>query len=233
MSTLNEISYRILNKLEVSISDDSDIDLREIESEVDKKRALYLRQELNKNRSIDENVKQDLGCVELELADRADCCDITVDCSILRTKYELPKPIELNFGNPLWVGPVDKLNFPFSLVTYEAAKYVGNGRFNSNMKFAFWLNRRIYLISKNDAHKLLSHINVRGVFEKPSEAAIFTNCATGQSCYTKDTQYPVNEWMLNLIESEVYNEFLSKLKNPIDNSNDANNDKLPQGNPVK
>lgn len=229
MSTLNQIVYRILGKLEVNSTDDSNTDLREIESEVHKKRALYLRQELNKNRSIDENVKQDLGCIELEVVDRAQCCDIEVDCSILRTAVDIPKAIELNFGNPLWVGPVDKLEYPFSFVTLEQARWAGNGRFNSKAIFAFPLNRRIYLISKDDSHKFMTHINVRGVFEDPTAAGVFTNCTTGSSCYTKDTEYPVNEWMLNLIEQEVYNEFLPKLKNPVDTNNDAKDDKMQQG----
>lgn len=228
MATLNEITYRILGKLEVNSSDDTDIDLREIESEVHKKRALYVKQDLDKNRSVDQRLVQDLGCVELEVVDRAECCDIEVDCDILRTVYEIPQPIELKHNNTIWAGPVDKLNYPFSFVTYEHAKFAGNGRFNKNSIFAFMRNNRIYLISQNPDYLYLTHINVRGVFEDPSAAGVFTNCVTGSSCFSADSEYPVNMWMLNLIEQEVYQEFLPKLKNFVDNSNDGKDNKLPQ-----
>ena len=225
--TLNEGTYKILEVLNRTKSDDSDIDEREIKFAIHNQRALWLRNELNKNRTIDPNVIQDLGCVQLEVADTAECCDITTGCSILRTTLEIPNTIELHNETALWVSPVDKLNYPFSFVSYDRAKWVGNGTFSQNNIFAFLNNSRIYIISGNDEHKYMKYINIRGVFENPTEAGRFSDC-TGSACYTDTDEYPLNRWMWTYIQMEVIKEMLPKLlQMPSDNSNDAKSNPKP------
>jgi hypothetical protein len=227
MATLNEITYRIWEKLRPNLSDDDDIDIRLIQEEVHKQRALAIRNELNKNRSVDPNIIQDLGCVELELADRADCCEVELNCTILRTVLEIPNTIELHNDLLLWVSPIDKLAWPFSFVeTLERARWSGNGRFNKQSIFAFLHNKRIYIISKDDTHAMLEFINIRGVFENPQEASRFTNCS-GSACYSNDSSYPLNSWMSAYVEGAVFNELIPKLKHPVDNSNDAKSNPKP------
>ena len=71
-------------------------------------RALWLRNELNKNRTIDPNIVQDLGCIELELADKAECCDLEDGCKILRTNVTIPNTIELHNKTGITrVAPID------------------------------------------------------------------------------------------------------------------------------
>ena len=70
MSTLSEIIYDLWQSVSANISDDSVLDERLLKYWVHNQRALWLRNELNKNRTIDDNVIQDLGAVELEIDDR-------------------------------------------------------------------------------------------------------------------------------------------------------------------
>jgi hypothetical protein len=204
MVTLNELIYDLWEIIRPNISDDDPFDKRQFAFWIKNQRALWLRNELNKNRTIDDNVIQDLGCVELEVADRADCCELSSGCKILRTKLTIPNTIELHNKTGLTrVAPIDKLSVPFSFVDYERAIWSGNGRYNSSQIFAFLLNDRIYLSSKSSTSlKYITHINVRGVFEDPTEAAAFSHC-DNTPCYTDDSAYPVNSWMIDYMKEAI------------------------------
>jgi hypothetical protein len=206
MITLNKLVYDIWEIISGGgIVDDSKFDPRQIAFWISNQRALLIRSDLNKGRGIDHDLIQDLGCVEMENADRSECCDIQSGCSILRTKNVLPKPIILNF-DPLFtrIGRIDKLSETYNLVPYSQAVYAGNGRFNQGMKFAYYLNGRIYIkvTNHNLFTKAIKHINIQGVFENPEEVSGYNSCS-GDACYTDDSRYPVSAWMVDYIKGEV------------------------------
>jgi hypothetical protein len=232
MATLNEIAYDIFEHLRPEISDDDHIDISQIKFNIHTQRSLWLRNELNKNRTIDENIIQDLGCIELDLADRAECCDIESDCTILRTKVKIPKTLELHNKTAITrVGFIDKLDYKINFISYERAKYAGNSRFNKKMIYAFLLNGYIYLYSNSDfMYKFLTHINIRGVFENPTEAAKFNTCE-GEPCYSDDMQYPLSTWMIPYIKGEVLKFFQLSLQVPNDNTNNAKPDNTNEAKP--
>ena len=204
MVTLNELIYDLRGLIEPNSSDDSNADDRQYTFWINNQRALWLRNELNKNRTVDDNVIQDLGCIELEVADKADCCELSDGCKVLRTVLQIPNAIELHNKTGITrVAPINKLEVPFNFVDYERAIWSGNGRYNKKQIFAFLLNNRIYLTSKdNGLSKYLTHINVRGVFEDPTEAANFVDC-DDVPCYTNNSKYPVNRWMIEYMKSEI------------------------------
>ena len=84
MATLNEIAYDLLTIVRPQISDDSDIEIEQIKFWIKNQRSLWLRNEFNKNRTIDSDLIQTV-CADLEEVDASDCCDIDLDCPILRT----------------------------------------------------------------------------------------------------------------------------------------------------
>jgi hypothetical protein len=94
--TLNELAYQTIEAIRPEFHDDDVVDLRLVKELIHNQRSIWIRQELNKNRSIPEELIQDLGCVELEKASTAECCDFSSDCKILRTKLVIPKPINLH-----------------------------------------------------------------------------------------------------------------------------------------
>lgn len=231
MPTYNEIIYSVLDKLKPHLTDDIDISVREIGWEIDNARALMLRNELNRNRTIDSNIIQDLGCVEMETADRAECCDVDTGCLIVRTKLEIPTAIELHNSTGITrVGPVDKMDMDFSFISYSRARFVGNGKYNKNLIYAFLRNKRIYLVSKNDKVKFINYINVAGVFENPTDVTPFTNCG-GESCFSGDSEYPLNSWMIPSLQEMVINKFIGSLQMPKDTTNDGSETIVTQ--PIK
>lgn len=220
--TLNEISYAILNKLRPQISDDEEIDIREIKAEVHKQRALWLANELNKNRDIDDSIVSDLGCVDVEISDISECCDVELECDVIRTNLIMPKAIQLHDGPAIVrIGPIDKLNVNYSFIKLEQVPYALEARFNHDIIYAFLVNGRIWLISKHDKVKYLEKINIRIVAENPEDLRDFTNSCSGEACYNDDDEYPFPMRMLPYLEAEVRKQFMSTNTTLIDPSNDA------------
>ena len=233
--TLNELIYDIWELITPFISDDSEYTDRQFAFWIKTNRAQLIRNEYNKKlRSTDPSMVQDLGCLELEVADRADCCDISDGCTVLRTKQELPKPIELHNSQLITrVGDIDKISISYDFVPYETAVYSGNGKFNKNRIFAFWMNNRIYIVSKCKMNLMMEHINVRGVFQDPEKVSKFNQC-DGTPCYTKDSEYPLNAWMWDYIKTMIVNTNLKISTQAVgDGENNAKADNVQDAAEVK
>lgn len=218
--TLEELIYQVYELLEIN-ADDSSTDDRLIESLIVQQRALWLRNEYNKNRTIDTNVQQDLGCVELIEVDRSECCDAPIGCKILRTKKPLPNTIEFHHDNAiLRVGPVDITSKAFKeLIFPKEVPFFGNGRTNRNNIYWFLKNTKeglhIYLLSREPNAMLIEQISVTGVWENPREAGQYKNC-DGKPCWSPNGPYPINSWMWNYILPEVARLVDMKIKLPQD-----------------
>ena len=220
--TQNEIVFNILQKVKPHLSDDTELSPRMVAFDVATQRALLLRNEFNKNRSIDPDTIQDLGCVAMELADPAECCDVSTGCKVLRTVLKIPNAIELyNDVAITTVGPVNKTLKAFSKTTFDGAKWVGNGKYTTGEIYWYLANNRIYLVSKSDKHKFIEKINVRGVFENPEDVTPFTNCSDGSTCYSSNDPYPIKAWMYTYIVGQLVNMYAQRYNIPADILNDG------------
>lgn len=222
--TFSKIIYDLLSLRKGKLSDDEELDERQVKFWILNTREYLIRQDFGKNRTLSENVIQDLGCVELETSDRAECCALYSDCDIKRTKLEIPKPVEFtSFDGFTRIGPIDKIALPYSFITFNEAIFSGNGRFNKYQIFAFNHNNRIYLKFSpiNMQAKALKYINIQGVFYNPEQAGIFKTC-TGSPCYTDDSEFPISGWMIEYMKSNIIQvNFKTMLTVPGDNVNDA------------
>ena len=104
-----------INSVESSFSYEFYTDL------INEQRSLWLRNEYNKNRSIDPYVIQDLNCIELELVDPIQCCvAVPAGCKVLRTKLKIPNTIEFFFTKGIVsVGSPDIMKPRALLVDYS------------------------------------------------------------------------------------------------------------------
>ena len=225
MATLkSELIYDLWMTITPLVSDDSTLDERLIGYWVDSQRALWLRNELNKNRTIDDNIIQSLGAVELEIVDTIEGITYTGSSKILKSKLQIPVAIELHNSTAITrVGPLDLKCKPFKLVDYSTVPYVGNGKFNKNQIFAFLKGGYMYITSdcNNPFMKSIKYINIRGVFEKPSEVSIFSEL-NGEPCYTDDSPYPVNKWLIAYLKDAIIKADLKAFVQPnVDESNNA------------
>jgi hypothetical protein len=222
--TLNQIAYGLLEEIRKNVSDDTDIDLRQIKDAIHDARATLLKQKFDKNlRVIDDVFTQTLNALEIEAVDSSVHSTITSGRYFFRTVKEIPPTIERrNYeGTFTRVGPADKLAVQYNLVSYDRALYSGNGRFNKDMIFAFLHNNKIHLISNSGAfHKAVQFINVEGVFQNPEEVARFMD-SSGDSLTFSDKAYPISRNMRGTIEQMLRQKFGIAAQAPTDKVNDG------------
>lgn len=223
MLSLIKYRYQIYEALNIN-SDDTNIDSRLIDDLIAQQRSLWVRNEYNKNRSIIDDIVQDLCCVDLEVADRTQCPKVPLDCYILRTKEEIPAPVEFHDKNGiLRVGPLDVLGKPYSIITYPRAAFAGNGRYNTKEIFTFYKNKRLYFTSADPKLKYLTKVTVRGIWDNPKDAGKYCD-ENGVPCFDDTQPYPLKEWMWVYIKPLIVEELLRKIQIPEDNKNDAQAD---------
>ncbi len=210
-----------INSIESSFSYDYFTDL------INGQRALFMRNEYNRNRSIDPYVLQDLSCLELELVNPIDCCiDTPSGCKVLRTKKIIPNTIELYFTKGIaTVGSADILKPRFVLIDYSRVPYIGHGRTTQKAVYAFLYNQYLYVTSKDPSVSLLKYITVRGIFEDPTELEEYVSCVNGQACFSSSAPYPLNMWMWEYIKPQVLQQLMQKAVNQLDDNNNAEDGK--------
>jgi len=233
MSTLKEISFSILETVRPKASITEPITLELIKFHVKNTRAQLIRQELNKSRSVDNEIIQDLGCIDLVKVDRSECCSTDIGCVFLRTSIKIPGFIELN-QKPLItrIGPVDKISKPWQLIQYERVPFEFLNKFTKNEIKVFLMNNNDYIYlaihEDNILKKTLKKINIQGVLEDPEKASTFNQCS-GQVCFSDNSNFPVKDWMINSIKDLVIKTFIGpESKQPIDYSNNQKSDFSPQ-----
>jgi hypothetical protein len=220
-TTLNKITYSILNKVRPHLPDDSDLTPEVVKYDVMAERKVLVEQYLGKRARVPEGLVSDLGCLELEIADAAECCTLSTTCKTLRTKKVLPEfiPIKNSYENSITrVGPIIKSAIAFSLIPVERVPSAGNGQFSNGIVFAYYMNDRIYIVTNNPT---LKYVNVRGVLADPSDAKDFI-CNDGSTCFTDDDRYPVVGKMEAAIRKILLDTYLNQAKIPKDHANDAN-----------
>jgi hypothetical protein len=200
--TLNQLTYELrLIIRQLNLYDDDKLDDRLLKHWIHNQRALWIRNEMNKPRSVDEQIIQTLPCIALEIADRSG----TPSYSVLQTTQDIPKLIELNYGDGIIeIGPVDSLAIPFSYINLQKARFAGNGLWNKNMIYVIKYHNQILLFSKGikNFHKYLRYIRLRGVFENPEDVAAFKHI-DGTTCYSDLDDYPINRWMWNFVRDKI------------------------------
>ena len=190
---------------------------------INEQRALWIRNEYNKNRSIDPYIIQTLSCLELELVDPIQCCiAVPTNCKVLRTKKKIPNTIEFFFTKGITsVGPADILKPRFILIDYSRVPYAGNGRTTQKAIYSFFYDGYMYVFSKNSITNLLKYITIRGLFEDPTALGDYINCETNQTCWKPSDMYPINQWMWAYMKPYIIQQLTQKAMFSFDDANNA------------
>lgn len=227
--TLNKRTDQIIEAVRPEIHDDDILDRRYIKDLIHQQRAVWARNSMNKERDIPEQLIQSLGCVPIQKASVAECCDFASGCKIFRTVNKIPIPISLQYREAIVrVGPAMSNEKPFTVKDYTEAIFFGNGRFNGRMAIAFYKDGYIWLMSKSPVLDLLQNISIRIVAENPSQAANFNNC-TGEPCYSDDDPYPLTDAMWQYMKEYIITEIMRKSMLQIDDENDNNHGQIVPG----
>lgn len=218
--TYNEIIYDILEIVsQHQISDDTDIDDRQILFNFNRQRELWINNQYNKpGRQIDPILVQSLGCASLELVDEAECCGINTGCKILRTSKQIPKPIVFKDGIELRVGSPKLTGVPFSIKDISQMPYVSYNKYTSNMMYVFYHNNYLYFKSSNPTYNMINSVKIWGVFADPEKADQFEDCGI-INCFSYDDEYPIKGDLYPYIKGEVLKGF--GIKQEKDSENNA------------
>lgn len=231
-TTRNKLVYNLANLIRGGVtSDDETVSLRQIGFWVDNTRNTLIRQDLNKNHSVSDNIKQSLGCIDVSRVDASTACGVQVDCDVFRTDIQIPKPIETYDRDLVTrIGPVALGSRPYLTIPLERVPYIGATPFlglNESVK-ACILDRYIYLFMPKK-NLVIKRINVIGVWAVPSDVKTFNNCE-GLPCYSDDDNYPISDHMIETMTQMIMQTDLKIISQaPSDDLNDGKSDQQPNG----
>ena len=221
MATEKEIVYNILNTHSGGkLSDDFIPSYNQVAFMVKYVRAMLIRRDANENWDINPDYYQDLGCIKLIKVDKAECCEIDLDCDILRTEIKLPKPIRLKTKVAIIVNAVDKQT-TLDVILPQRSPYIKYSKYTAAIPRVYYLNGYIYVPNTLE----LTNLNVRAIIENPEEANSFL--CDGEFCYTADSNYPLPADMVQPLTELILSKEMNYM---LKTAPDENNNSQPNGN---
>lgn len=225
MSTLNELIYDCLSSLSGTsyISEDISISTDLIAYKIVNARAMLIRQDQSKGRSVSDNIVQTIPCIEVIQIDRSLCpCDIASSCTIYRTKNQIPKPLELHQSDMiLKVSGVDIMSSGWSIISFARASIAGISSWTAKNTKVFLHNRYLYLINPPLG---LSKISIDIVAEDPRDLINVSTCS-GVPCWSADDEFPISGYMTLPLKELVLKDFGLFIQTPIDSTSNERYDK--------
>lgn len=195
--TLNDGVYNITNIARNGQGDSVSTKLspKQVEFWMNYHRASVAFLQTQQGNNIDPQLVQDMGIVPLTDVDKADssCPPIEWGCTI--KKVTIPKLVDFPGGRALtFVGLIDKqtpiiLDYPDTHIFERAT------RFGKLMNRAYVVGNTLYVVSK-EGYESLKYINIRGVFEDPTEVFTYAYPGCEARCFNRATdEYPLSQKM--------------------------------------
>lgn len=226
MLSLNQIVFNLQNLVKGGfLSDDENLSQEQMKFIVNYVRSVVIKRDVDKEKQLDPELIQDLGCVPVTMIDKAECCpEITVGCNILRSDDKIPQVLSFNHRSGItFVGDVDG-GTQYQRSNYSTIIWSQYNPITFKLPMYFHKDGYIYVTGRDRSDK----IRVRGMFSDPREAAKFNTC-DGDPCYTDDSKYPVASWMIPVINDIIIkNELRIETIAPNDEISDARTITTPQ-----
>jgi hypothetical protein len=219
--TLKEISYNILNLYRGGRSSNNEhISLRQIEFNVKHYRAMLLRRDFARNGLVSRHVEQDLGCIELEKVNASKCCNLPIECDVVRTVVDIPRTVRFNFTDAIThvADPSGLITIP--VVDSLTVQFLPYDRFTKNTRKAYMIEDKLYIYNPGG----MDTINIRGVFEDPEVVAKFE--CDGGDCYDDQSDFPMPLDMVQAITDGLVKGTFMMIAQTI---SDTENDTLQAG----
>ena len=193
--TKNQLVFDLLNIVRGGLQgDDELISEEQVSFWIDNTRARLIRNDLDKKRSLNPDLIQTLGCVDVERVDASECGCVNTGCEVTRTVNKIPTSLEIAQRNLITsVGSIVTTDRRFNFVPYSRAIWANPNSFSYSIPVAFLHNQYMYIIGPGA--ELLEKINIQGVWESPEELKSFLTCEE-EPCYTDDSPYPISRYMI-------------------------------------
>lgn len=223
MNSLKHLIYNIRTLIKDVHSDDIKFTDRNIAYWIKYLRVKLIRQDFEKNRSISDNIIQEIS-VDLESVDKGQTKGVETGEFEIKSKTKLPKFIS-TYNKDLLLNISSYIDDEFVLIVQPKSVAIRNHNNKYGKKFpvAYLDNGYLYIKGCNF---YIENILITGVFEDPMEAAKFNNPdITEDDFYNMD--YPLEDHMIDMINSIIKsNELNLYFQLPEDKVNDAQNNSL-------
>lgn len=212
-------------------SDDTRLTSRHIYSALVTARAVLIRQRAEKQQ-LSQWMYQSIPCVELIDSPKHECpCIPTNGCSVLRTKYKLPKPV--TGLSDVLIQSVTTLdgNITLDPSTFETEKYAGGNKFTAKKPTYYIRNEYLYIT----IYKKLQVITLSGIFEDPIDAQLYpsfcpSDCPECECKSPFDSPFPIDGDLIRPLLQVANDELIIMLKQMgEDKSNNASDDTNTNG----
>lgn len=228
---INELKLELVKQ---DIIDTQFLDNRLLYQIINNQRALWLKNEINKGRSIEDNIRQTINGLELEVADASSFPLIQTTYRVLRTKLSIPRTIELLYSDTIMgVRSSNILGVYYNYVKRDKFVFSGNGKFNKKLPFCTLYDNYIYfkIPKANSKIGLITHISLEGVFENPIEVYNMTDKSLNPN-YSGDRgtndvfgeEYPISKAMWVYIKGSILQSELPLLTNVTQPNTQLNNE---------
>lgn len=185
-------------------------------------RSMLISQSIEKRNDILDIWIQNISCLELELVDSAECCEVETNCFILRSVKELPVTVETSSRNMI-IGVYTLDNQSLDELSVQKARYSKYTKYSSKRTGWYIKNNRLYIVN----NILLERVTIAGIWDDPTELANYISC-DNQACWSIDSNYPVTLKMAEVIVDIIVKTKCQVMMNfPLDNSNNASGS-IPQ-----
>ncbi len=212
-SIINDLLYTIRG---ARVTQSERISRRQIENWVHQYRSILLKQDIDKGKLLNPDYVQILTNVELVQVDK-DIEKMGIDYYVLRSKYKLPNTIDFNhkygiiFISTFYGDEIQLVNEP--RVSWQKYR-----RFTGNDKIAYLKDGYLHIHNT----KLLSYVDISGIFQNPLDAINFDNINKGLRLIGYEIEYPIPYNMLPILKGMLLERELGIIMRvPSDNKNDA------------
>lgn len=204
-----------------NISRSEPISKRQLEDWVHQYRALLIKQDIDKGRNVNPDYIQTIPVISIEKEDTAGG-KVSIDTGndVYRTTQQLPKTLDFHFKSGI---------ISVSTLNDEDLQLVPSTRRNWQ-QYKTWTNKDTLVYLKDQYLYLINpkgilYLKVRGIFENPMEAAMFTNSDTIPTSVDASTPYPIPVNMVPVLKQMILERELKILINmPTDNINNTADD---------
>ncbi len=231
--TKRELIFTVFEKLGIE-NDDTDLTQEFVSSLIDNTRARLIKQTYgNKNWNIPIELRQEL-CMTLTPVDSIN--GLSCSGTILRTNEIIPKGISVKGGDGsvLRIKRYDREALQINIVPIERLPLVGHNQWTAGMTYgAIDSDRRVYLVSPSQKHKMLEKVKIEGIYERPddiwelkcyevSDTPTFGVVESSQApCEPWDEEYPLEASMVDDIMNIILTDLNRTIQLPKDELNDS------------
>lgn len=209
LNTLNTIIDDIFLILRNNnISESEQLSRIQVEQWIHQYRAMLIKQDIDKGRDVNPSYVQEILNMELEIVPYTVYGPSGEGDNILVTKHELPKTIDFHFKSGI-TSVMDPAGNEIQLMSEKRSVMQKYRKYTFYNYSAFLKSNKLHINGPGD----ITAVNVRGIFEMPSEIPSFS----------PDDTYPVPASMIPTIKELIFaKEF--KLQLPTDKTNNSNDD---------